>query len=93
MLNLLGATDGVWDWRVGTEEIRFAPGFRKLLGFTADDLQSLPDRLESLFERVHADDWQRVWAEINISLTVRICPLSQRWRSVSSAYQKSFYAV
>jgi len=40
MLNLLGATDGVWDWRVGTEEIRFAPGFRKLLGFTADDLQS-----------------------------------------------------
>lgn len=68
MWNLLGATDGVWDWRVGSDEMIFAPGFRKLLGFDGDDMERFPDSLESLTERFHPDDHMGIWNRINESL-------------------------
>ena len=71
MLELLGAADGVWDWRIGTEEIVFAPGFRKLLGYSAEDLASFPDTLESLSSHIHPKDRESVLAAINLSLQNR----------------------
>lgn len=68
MLELLGATDGVWDWKVGTDEVTFAPGFRKLLGFDGDDIEGFPDTLEAFSTHIHPADREAVWARINKSL-------------------------
>lgn len=72
MLNLLGATDGVWDWRVGTDEAEFAPGFRRLLGFGGEDVETFPDSLKSLQDRVHRDDSEGLWDCINDRLGQRL---------------------
>ena len=68
MLELLGTTDGVWDWKVGTDEVTYAPGFRKLVGFDRDDVRGFPDTLETLADRIHPDDQESMWAEVNKSL-------------------------
>lgn len=68
LLKLLEATDGVWDWRVGTDEVSFAPGYRRLLGYATNDKDGFPDRLESLSEHIHKDDRDRVWALVNQGL-------------------------
>ena len=50
MLELLGATSGVWDWKVGSDSVVFTPGYRNLLGFDGDDIHGLPNTLESFIK-------------------------------------------
>ena len=64
MLTLLGTSDGVWDWHIGTEQLNFAPGFRKLLGMEGDDLKSLPNTRAGLDSRIHPADRAEYWASI-----------------------------
>jgi len=48
-----GARDGLWDWDLEREEIRFSPRWREALGYTDKDF---PDRIEEWFRRVHPRD-------------------------------------
>lgn len=56
MLNLLGSTDGVCDWSVGTDEVEFAPGFRQLIGYEGDDVDGFSNSWRAFLERIHPDD-------------------------------------
>jgi len=48
-----GARDGLWDWDVGAESIRYSPRWKELLGFASHELD---DRTEEWFRRVHPRD-------------------------------------
>jgi PAS domain-containing protein len=48
-----GARDGLWDWDVGSGEVRFSPRWREILGCSEGEL---PDRAEEWFRRVHPHD-------------------------------------
>ncbi|MCA9836465.1 MAG: EAL domain-containing protein [Trueperaceae bacterium] len=48
-----GANDGLWDWKLSTGEIYFSSRWKAMLGFDEDELEN---RLETWFERIHADD-------------------------------------
>lgn len=71
MLKLLGMTDGVWDWKLGSETVAYAPGFRKLLGFEGDDALGFPDTLDSFSNRIHPEDREGIWASVNKALQLR----------------------
>lgn len=68
LVELLGTTDGVWSWQVGTDICDYAPGFRKILGFDGDDLAAFPQTIEAFQERVHPDDNEELWRLRNICL-------------------------
>ncbi|WP_186776323.1 PAS domain S-box protein [Rubripirellula reticaptiva] len=71
MLELLGTTDGVWSWQVGSEDCDYAPGFRKILGFDGDDLVSFPQTIRAAQERIHPDDIDELRRVVNSSLKRR----------------------
>ena len=68
LMELLETTAGVWDWRVGSNEVTFSSGYRDMLGFEGDDLAGLPNTLESFSERIHPDDREMAWAKFNLTL-------------------------
>lgn len=79
MVDLLGTSDGVWDWIPGTEGASYAPGFRKILGFSGDDIEGFPDQLSSFLDRVHQDDKDALWRCFEESLATRK-PLTHEYR-------------
>ena len=58
---LRGASDGVWEWDLGTNEMHFCSRWKAMLGVQESELSSCPDEW---FNRVHPDDIERVQSEI-----------------------------
>ena len=58
---LRGASDGLWEWDLETNEMHFCAGWKAMLGYGASDLNHRPDEW---FNRVHPDDIERVQSEI-----------------------------
>ncbi|MGA2348981.1 MAG: EAL domain-containing protein [Terracidiphilus sp.] len=56
-----GANDGLWDWNLVTGKIYFSPRWNHMLGYTENEHWSEP---EEWFSHIHADDIERVRAEI-----------------------------
>jgi len=52
-LAMLGATDGLWDWDLLTDEIYYSPRWKEMLGFEEHEIAN---RLESRTQRLHPDD-------------------------------------
>ena len=52
-----GANDGIWEWIPSTNENYLSPRFKQLLGFADNEL---PNIGESFFDRIHAEDVERV---------------------------------
>ena len=71
LVELLGASDGVWDWKVGSDSMVFAPRFRMMLGFDAADSDGLPNVMGSFADRIHPDDRDEVWTRVNHTLQTR----------------------
>jgi len=59
---LEGAGDGVWDWNAQTNRVFYSRRWKEMLGF-AD--QEIGDTLDEWDKRVHPEDKERVYAEIN----------------------------
>jgi PAS domain S-box-containing protein len=78
-LDLLGTSDGVWDWKIDTQESLYTQGFRKILGFEGDDLDAFPDLLDSFDSRIHPDDRAELWKEIDRSFADRV-PFAHEFR-------------
>lgn len=53
----LATTDAIWDWDVATQTVWRSDGFRKLFGYTEQDLAS---GLEGWLDRLHPSDKDRV---------------------------------
>jgi diguanylate cyclase (GGDEF)-like protein/PAS domain S-box-containing protein len=58
---LRGASDGIWEWELDSNEMRFCDRWKSLLGCEELELTSRPDEW---FNRVHPDDIERVQSEI-----------------------------
>ena len=56
-----GANDGLWDWNLMTGKIYFSPRWNHMLGYAESEQWSGP---EEWFSHIHADDQERVRAEI-----------------------------
>lgn len=55
-LALAGASDGLWDWDLTTDEIYFSPRWKGMLGYEDHEVGAT---LEEWSQRVHPDDLQR----------------------------------
>ena len=87
-LAMEGATEGLWDWDLATDEIFYSTRWKTLLGH---DDTNLPNQLSEWFDRIHEKDVGRVRAEINkhldgislrIDTTYRIRHANQTFRWV-----------
>ena len=54
---LEGSGDGVWDWRLVTNEIYFSPNWKRMLGYEPEELEN---KLESWRPLVHPEDLTNV---------------------------------
>jgi PAS domain S-box-containing protein len=60
-LAVKGANDGIWDWRLDTQQGYFSSRWRAVVGYSdADELTSL----DAWFSRVHPDDLARLQATL-----------------------------
>jgi PAS domain S-box-containing protein len=59
-LAVQGSHDGLWDWNIETGEVYYAPRYRQLLGYDADDFKSFPNNFSSLEMHLHPNDKDRV---------------------------------
>ena len=57
-----GASDGLWDWDLKANRIHFSQRWKGMLGYGEEEIGN---RLEDWFEKIHADDIDRVRLEIN----------------------------
>ena len=79
MVELLGVTDGVWDWKIPTDEVEFQPGYRKVLGYAPDDTVGWPNCMEAIADNLHPDDRERVLLAQSKSLNNR-SPFEEQYR-------------
>lgn len=47
--------DGLWDWKILTDELYFSPGYFRMLGFEPFEL---PHEVSTWLDRIHPDDYQ-----------------------------------
>lgn len=57
-----GATDGLWDWNLDTNEIYYSARWKTLLGYSVSEIK---DKLHEWFGRIHPDDRQEFQLAIN----------------------------
>lgn len=60
-----GNRDGVWDWNAVTNEVFFSPRWKAMLGFDEDEIAN---ELSEWDKRVHPDDKESVYADLNAHL-------------------------
>lgn len=68
-LALEGASDGLWDWNLETNEIFYSPAWKKLLGYRDNELVNTYATWEKL---VHPDDIQNAKEKIDEYLSGKI---------------------
>lgn len=66
LLALEASGDGVWDWDMATNRVYFSPRWKAMLGYTEDEIG---DHLDEWSRRVHPDDLDRVYADVNAHLS------------------------
>jgi PAS domain S-box-containing protein len=59
---LEGAGDGVWDWNAQTNKVYFSRQWKSMLGYEEHEIGDALDEWDS---RVHPDDRERVYADLN----------------------------
>jgi diguanylate cyclase (GGDEF)-like protein/PAS domain S-box-containing protein len=62
---LRGASDGMWEWNLETNEMHFCERWKAMLGYNENELGNSPDEW---FNRVHPEDIERVQSEITSHL-------------------------
>ncbi|MBM4379341.1 MAG: EAL domain-containing protein, partial [Deltaproteobacteria bacterium] len=60
-LAVLGANDGIWDWRITSRDLYFSPRCRELLGLSE---QEIPNDVDGWQQRVHPDDLPRLFSDL-----------------------------
>lgn len=87
LMRALDATqDGLWDWDISTGVVHFSPQWKRLLGFSPDEV---PARVEFFYTLVHPDDVERLKKVLEDHLSGKT-PIKQdeiRLRSKSGEYR------
>jgi PAS domain S-box-containing protein len=60
-----GNRDGVWDWNVVTGEVFYSTRWKEMIGFNEDEIRN---ELSEWDKRVHPDDKDKVYADLNSHL-------------------------
>jgi PAS domain S-box-containing protein len=76
-LALHGNHDGIWDWNIQTNEVFFSGRWKKMLGFTD---QEITNHAEEWSKRVHPDDLTEVMQAIQAHLTGAVPFYSSEYR-------------
>jgi PAS domain S-box-containing protein len=64
-----GAGDGVWDWDLTTNVVRFSELYAQMLGYT---LEEMPPELGTWIHSVHPEDWPRVQTSLQYYLENKV---------------------
>ncbi|MBV0933612.1 PAS domain-containing hybrid sensor histidine kinase/response regulator [Marinobacterium weihaiense] len=65
---LLATSQGVWDWNAQTNRVYFSPLWKSMLGYGEDEVGDTLDEWDS---RLHPDDRERVYRDLNQHLEGR----------------------
>ena len=60
-----GNRDGVWDWNAVTNEVFFSTRWKEMLGYDKDEIT---DKLSEWDKRIHPDDREAVYRDLNAHL-------------------------
>jgi PAS domain S-box-containing protein len=83
-LAVRGSDDGLWDWKIGDNEVWWSPRLREMLGYD----QAEGGGLRGLEERLHPADRERVLSAIGDHLERRMpYDVEYRLRTGSGAYR------
>ncbi|MGD2179548.1 PAS domain-containing protein [Lusitaniella coriacea] len=69
VLAVEGTNDGIWDWDILSGETYFSPRWKRMLGYEDSEL---PNRVESFYNILHADDVEKVWQTLGAYLAQKI---------------------
>jgi diguanylate cyclase (GGDEF)-like protein/PAS domain S-box-containing protein len=85
-LAVAGANDGIWDWKLTSDDVYYSPRWKALLGL---ENEQVPHRVSAWFDRVHPDDVSRLRAEIDLHLRGQLPHLEVecRMRHASGGYR------
>ncbi len=64
-LAIKGSEHGLWDWNLETNEIYLSPRWKKMLGYTDDEITN---HLDGWIKFVHPDDFTQMWRVIEAYL-------------------------
>ncbi len=83
---LEGAGDGVWDWDMQSNGVFFSSQWKAMLGYQDDEIEN---RLEEWDSRLHPDDRERAYADINryLSGESSVYQNEQRLRCKDGSYK------
>ena len=62
---IAGTSDGLWDWRCGTNEVWYSPRYWTLHGFPEEGPMP-PNTFESFESRLHSEDHDRVMEQLRL---------------------------
>ncbi len=60
-LAIEGNQDGIWDWNIKTNEIFYSSQWKKMLGYTDDEIS---DKIDEWLNRIHPEDIDKVSAAV-----------------------------
>ncbi len=58
--------DGIWDWNIKTNEIFYSPQWKKMLGYTEDEISH---KIDEWLNRIHPEDIDKVSATVQEHLS------------------------
>ena len=61
-LTAQGSNDGLWDWKLSSNEVYFSPRWKKIVGCEEDEVGNRPDEW---FDRVHPGDLSRLRQDLD----------------------------
>lgn len=69
VLAVEGTNDGIWDWDISSGNTYFSPRWKRMLGYKDSEL---PNRIESFYKILHAEDTEKVWQTLGAYLSQKI---------------------
>jgi PAS domain S-box-containing protein len=84
-LALKGSNAGIWDWDITGNKKFFSTRWKEMRGFAEDEISDSVNECES---RVHPDDYDRIFAQLNAHLAgeTEFCELEYRTRCKDGSY-------
>ena len=85
-LVMQATNDGIWDWRVDTNQVYFSPRWKSMLGYRDDEVAN---QFEEWLRLMHPDDKERAMAQVRTYLAgnTSLYQLEHRLRHKDGSYR------